>query len=157
MIAAMLRGWLRDRLVSHRLFFPLMLLAGTPSLADRAPQLSPADTAYTRLRPLLEKHCLMCHSAKPAIPAYPGPPAGVVLETREQLQRFAPRISALTAQAATMPPANLTGMTPAERDLLGRLMIELVNTTVCQPYSSGNGASFPGECDRGLAPTECPG
>jgi uncharacterized membrane protein len=78
--------------------------------------------AYSKVQTLLQRHCLMCHSATPAVPAYQYPPAGVALETPQQLARFAPRVMALTVLTQAMPPGNLTAMTDEERDALGEVL-----------------------------------
>jgi len=69
---------------------------------------------------LVHKHCLACHAAKPAHPAFAEPPNGVVLQTIADLRRYAQRIYAQTVQNKAMPLGNRTGMTEDERDALGR-------------------------------------
>lgn len=48
------------------------------------------------------------------------PPKGIVLERPDQIAALAPAIHAQAVATDAMPLANLTGMTPAERELLGR-------------------------------------
>jgi uncharacterized membrane protein len=49
----------------------------------------------------------------------PVAPLGVMLDTPDQIRANAPRILVVAVDAQTMPLGNLTGMTPAERELLG--------------------------------------
>ena len=51
-------------------------------------------------------------------------PAGVLLDTPDQIHLLAPRIQAVAVAAQTMPLGNVTGMTPEERELLGRWIRE---------------------------------
>ena len=100
----------------------VLLSACSPQSGDTkvsAPAITAADTAaYAEIKPLLEQHCLMCHSEKPAITAYPNAPAGVALETPAQMRRFAPRVVALAAVTHTMPPVSVAAMTDEERKRL---------------------------------------
>ena len=70
--------------------------------------------AYESAKPLLQQNCLICHSTKPAMPGYRVAPAGVVLETPEQLRRFAPRVLAMV-ELQQMPPLNMTSMSSDDR------------------------------------------
>jgi len=51
-------------------------------------------------------------------------PAGVLLDTPDQIRLLAPRIQAVAVAAQTMPLGNVTGMTAEERGLLGRWIRE---------------------------------
>ena len=51
-------------------------------------------------------------------------PAGVLLDTPEQIRSQAPRIQTVAVAAQTMPLGNVTGMTVEERELLGRWIRE---------------------------------
>ena len=73
-----------------------------------------SDAAYAKAQPILQTHCLSCHSSKPAWPGYRVAPAGVLLETPEQLRQFAPRVLALVTNGA-MPVNNLSHMSDTER------------------------------------------
>ncbi|MFI4933285.1 MAG: hypothetical protein ACHP7N_01590 [Caulobacterales bacterium] len=91
---------------------------GTTTVAASADE----KAAYAQVKPLLERHCLMCHSERPPIALLRSPPAGVVLETPEELRKFAPRIAAMTAITHVMPPANFTGMTETDREALNEVL-----------------------------------
>lgn len=76
--------------------------------------------SYAEARAIVNRRCLECHSLKPASRAFPVAPRAVMLDTAVQMQQYAARIEASVAVERTMPLANMTGMTDAERRLLGR-------------------------------------
>jgi uncharacterized membrane protein len=71
-------------------------------------------------RAVVDRHCLACHSERPTIAAFPIAPNGVLFDTAEQMQRHAQRIKVRTVIDRSMPLLNKTGMTDAERTILGR-------------------------------------
>jgi uncharacterized membrane protein len=81
--------------------------------------IEPDDTARTSGRsvgiavvePIVEERCAVCHSGASA-------PAGVRLETREQIEARAEDIERMAVRSRAMPPGNATGMTDEERDTL---------------------------------------
>jgi uncharacterized membrane protein len=81
--------------------------------------IEPDDTANTSGRsvgiavvePIVEERCATCHSGASA-------PAGVRLETREQIEARAADIARMAVRSRAMPPGNATGMTDEERDTL---------------------------------------
>lgn len=80
----------------------------------------PAQEAatYAKVRPLLDRNCVICHSNKPAMAFYAKAPDGVTLDSAQDLARFAARVLVMATQTDQMPPGNLTGMTDAERKVL---------------------------------------
>ena len=68
---------------------------------------------------IVHRHCVACHAAKPAHPAFDKPPSGVTLETIADLRKYASRIYAQTIQNKAMPLGNRTHMTDDERAALG--------------------------------------
>ncbi|MGA2568399.1 MAG: c-type cytochrome [Pseudolabrys sp.] len=69
---------------------------------------------------IAHKHCVTCHAAKPAHPAFQEAPNNVTLETIPDLKKYAQRIYMQTVQNRAMPLGNQTGMTEDERAALGR-------------------------------------
>jgi uncharacterized membrane protein len=63
--------------------------------------------------PIVEQRCTSCHSGATA-------PKGVRLETPEQVAEQAGAIERVAVLSRVMPLGNSTGMTDAERELLGR-------------------------------------
>jgi len=85
-----------------------------------APTAAPAQTlAYADVAPILATHCAGCHSPRPTNPAFRAPPNGLLLDSYEPARAASARIKARAVDTETMPMANTTGMTRAERDRLG--------------------------------------
>jgi uncharacterized membrane protein len=74
---------------------------------------------YAQIQPILATHCIGCHSPRPANPAFPAPPLGLVLDSYEHASAASAKIKAMAVDTQTMPLGNPTHMTQAERDLLG--------------------------------------
>jgi uncharacterized membrane protein len=72
------------------------------------------------IMPVVAARCTGCHATEPGFEGFAEAPLGVVLETAEQVEAQAARIHQVTVATPTMPPGNITGMTPEERDLLDR-------------------------------------
>ena len=60
-----------------------------------------------------------CHSENPTQEGYDAPPAGVVLDTREQIVDQANAIDEQAVRTKAMPLGNVTEMTDDERKTLG--------------------------------------
>jgi uncharacterized membrane protein len=56
----------------------------------------------------------------PTDPSFSSPPAGVAFDTPEQIRARADAIEEQAVRTRAMPLGNTTGMTEAERELLGR-------------------------------------
>ena len=82
--------------------------------ATQAQQVSDAEALG-----IIDAHCAQCHAAQPAHPAFRTTPKNVVLETADDLRRYASLIDLHTVRTRTMPLGNETGMTDAERARLG--------------------------------------
>lgn len=69
---------------------------------------------FQEVHGILAARCLSCHAARPTMDGIDSPPKGVVLETPQQIRRWA---ASLRQQVATeaMPPGNMTDMTEDER------------------------------------------
>jgi uncharacterized membrane protein len=78
---------------------------------DAAPDVG-APVSITQIQPIVAERCATCHSGVSA-------PLGVRLETREQIEARIDDIERQAVLTEAMPPGNATGMTQAERDLLG--------------------------------------
>jgi uncharacterized membrane protein len=79
-----------------------------------------APVAFARIGPVIAARCTGCHAERPTVEGFDQPPKGIVLERPDRIAALAPAIHAQAVATDTMPPANLTGMTSAERELLGR-------------------------------------
>jgi uncharacterized membrane protein len=71
---------------------------------------------------MVRRHCAMCHSENPSHTTLLGqpPPKGVVLESIDDVRRFAPRIMDMVVQKKFMPFGNETAMTEADRVKFGQ-------------------------------------
>lgn len=67
---------------------------------------------------LVQKHCVMCHAAKPTHESFQEAPKNIALETIAGIKKHAATISAQTVQTKAMPLGNQTGMTDEERATL---------------------------------------
>jgi len=67
---------------------------------------------------IVDQRCTACHSQHPT--KVSAAPRGIKLDTPEEIKAQAAAIEQQAVQTKTMPLGNVTGMTQAERDLLGR-------------------------------------
>lgn len=79
----------------------------------------PTRLTYAEVKPILEKHCIGCHQAKPTNPAVTVPPLGVLLDSYTAASAHAAKIKAMAVDSEVMPLGNATGMTAQERQQLG--------------------------------------
>ncbi|MGI9356254.1 MAG: urate hydroxylase PuuD [Rhizobiaceae bacterium] len=63
----------------------------------------------------VQGRCTMCHAGEPTWEGMIVPPKGVVLETKEQIARYAREIYIQAGRSHAMPPGNVSGITPGER------------------------------------------
>jgi uncharacterized membrane protein len=68
---------------------------------------------------IVDKHCVMCHSAHPTHEGIEEPPKGVTLDTIESLAVHAQQVLNQAVRTKTMPVGNETAMTDDERARLG--------------------------------------
>jgi uncharacterized membrane protein len=103
----------------------LLLLAVAFALAPRAPSGPPivvlhvVRPQYAKVAPIIEQRCEACHAEQPTQPGFAAAPAGVLLDTPENVRANAQRIYAAAVASHAMPLGNLTHMTDAERAQLG--------------------------------------
>jgi uncharacterized membrane protein len=98
--------------------WPVSLAAALAAVAAtavfaQAPAGPPTDA---EMLALMKAHCVQCHAAEPTHEAFAKAPAGVLLETIEQVARNAPRIMTQVVVNRAMPLGNQTSMTEEERD-----------------------------------------
>jgi len=67
---------------------------------------------------IVDQRCTACHSQHPT--KVSAAPRGIKLDTPQEIKAQAAAIEQQAVQTKTMPLGNVTGMTQAERDLLGR-------------------------------------
>ena len=71
---------------------------------------------------IVDKHCIMCHSAHPTHAGFDAPPKDVILTDVDHLRDHASQVMAQAVNSTTMPFGNETGMTAAERRELGAFL-----------------------------------
>jgi len=87
--------------------------------ATSAPASSDAGIRFETINQVIQERCSVCHSASPTHAAFAAAPAGVILDTPEEIKANVPRIIAQTVTTKVMPLGNLTQMTDDERTLIG--------------------------------------
>jgi uncharacterized membrane protein len=99
----------------------LFLLVAPPRPTGApASDLDAAVVSPAQAHAVIAKRCTVCHSADPADRSFGVAPGGVMFDTPAQIDPLAPRIELRAVTTRTMPPANSTHMTEAERALLAR-------------------------------------
>lgn len=109
---------------------PLPLLVAVVILAAVAALIAPRASAlsaqsgqpvsFAEVQLVVAMRCVSCHSEAPTHPAFPAAPAGIMLDTEQQIVAAATAIHQQTVVTRVMPIGNLTGMTDAERATLDR-------------------------------------
>ncbi|MBS1149614.1 MAG: hypothetical protein H6Q89_1312 [Myxococcaceae bacterium] len=75
--------------------------------------------SYATVNAILQTRCTSCHSANPSSELFAAAPSGVLLDSPDRVHAHAERMFMRAVQKQTMPLANLTQMTIAERELVG--------------------------------------
>ena len=96
----------------------LILLAAGAGMAPKSRVGLATNVTFDMVRPVILERCTNCHSASPTHIAFPAAPAGVLLDTDEQILGEAERIHQQTVVLKAMPIANLTEMSDKERALI---------------------------------------
>ena len=73
---------------------------------------------FAQVARIVDQRCAACHSQHPT--KVDAAPRGIKLDTPEEIKAQATAIEQQAVQTQAMPLGNVTGMTRAERDLLGR-------------------------------------
>ena len=120
---ALIRVWFVARHKGNAHPAPLLgaaalLIAVAITIAPRQSAGSLGVVGMNDVWPVIETRCVSCHAAQPTHPAFPAPPAGVLLETAEQVRAERERIYQQTVVTKVMPIGNLTAMTEQERAIV---------------------------------------
>jgi uncharacterized membrane protein len=75
---------------------------------------------FAQVQLIVQQRCVPCHATRPTQPNFSSPGAGILLETRDQIESQANLIRAVAVDTHTMPLGNLTKMTDAERATLAQ-------------------------------------
>ena len=96
----------------------VILLLVAAAIAPKSRAASTETVTLAMIRPVIESRCTTCHSQKPTHIAFPAAPAGVVLDTDDEISLEAQRIHQQTVVLKAMPIGNLTQISEEERDLI---------------------------------------
>jgi uncharacterized membrane protein len=77
-----------------------------------------AAVPFARVAQIIDQRCTACHSLHPT--KVDEAPLGITMDTPAEIRRLAPGIQQQAVDSTAMPLGNVTGMTTAERRLLGR-------------------------------------
>ena len=94
----------------------IMNAGNNPASAARAAVTGPVS--FEDARHIIDRRCAVCHSSRPTDVSFGAAPGGVAFDTRMQIESKADRIRERVFVTHTMPPANKTGITDAERAML---------------------------------------
>ncbi len=127
-LAVLVRHYFNTRHNSNKFAWTLPVAAlGMICLAfvtgPKAPEAVAATqtgVTFAQANAVIQQRCTVCHSAKPSSPMFSAAPAGVMFDNPAEIKLLAERIQAQAVATQTMPLGNITQMTQAERDLLGR-------------------------------------
>jgi uncharacterized membrane protein len=92
-------------------------LSGVGPKDDKRSEMPPPP-AFADVQNIVLSRCSMCHAAEPVWLGIPHAPQGVLLDTAENIRRFAHLIDIHSVRSSAMPPGNITQMTPDERATL---------------------------------------
>ncbi|HEX6957511.1 MAG TPA: urate hydroxylase PuuD [Ferrovibrio sp.] len=77
------------------------------------------DVGIADVQRIAAARCTPCHAARPTYEGIAEAPKGVMLETPQELRRYAALINQMAVRTETMPPGNVTEITDEERQQLG--------------------------------------
>ncbi|GGE20743.1 cysteine desulfurase [Aureimonas endophytica] len=119
--------------VAGLLFMAVMALSGAPGWREAArapageaaetwtqdPELALARSArFSEAETIVQSRCSMCHARQPLWPGLGLAPKHIYLETAGDIVRNASLIERQAVRSHAMPPGNVTGIEPAEREVL---------------------------------------
>ena len=94
-------------------------VAGLNEMVRAKPELAGQPPTYAQVRPIVDRHCVMCHAAAPTHAGISAAPNGAMFDTAEGLHRYAPKIYERAVATHSMPLGDETHITEAERATLG--------------------------------------
>lgn len=111
----------------------VVLFVLTRSGAGPGPEsVTDQPATFAEVRHIIDRRCAPCHSARPTDVTFGPAPGGVRYDTPEQIVAYAARIGERAVITQTMPPGNKTGISDAERNLLGRWIAAGASVTAGQ-------------------------
>jgi len=105
------------------------LLRSGPQPREVATLESSTPATFEDVRHVIDRRCSVCHSERPTDLTFGPLPGGVAFDTPQQIMARAARIRERASVTRTMPPANRTNITEAERALLDRWVAQGATVT----------------------------
>ncbi|MBK8007430.1 MAG: urate hydroxylase PuuD [Rhizobiales bacterium] len=99
----------------------VILIGWLSSLGLRDSQRSETPTSapnFAVVENIVISRCSVCHAVQPVWLGIAKAPHNVLLDTPENIRKFAHLIETYSVRSIAMPPGNITGMTPEERAAL---------------------------------------
>jgi uncharacterized membrane protein len=78
----------------------------------------PETPKFAAVREIVTSRCSMCHASEPVWAGFVTAPRGVLLDSAENIKLHARMIAINAVRSRAMPPGNVTGITPDERQVL---------------------------------------
>ncbi|HWW27854.1 MAG TPA: urate hydroxylase PuuD [Caulobacter sp.] len=97
------------------LIFAVSMIA---SLKPKMPE-TVSNVPFPVAQAIVQKHCVMCHSATPTHKGFTAPPNGAAFDTPVGMARYAGKIRERAVETTSMPLGNETHITDQERAQLG--------------------------------------
>ncbi|MDX0443830.1 cysteine desulfurase [Sinorhizobium medicae] len=97
---------------------PKVLSGGGEARAATAAEAVVASPDFSKVRDTVLGRCSMCHAREPGWEGIIVPPKGVILESDGDIVAHAREIYLQAGRSHAMPPANVTGITEEERQLI---------------------------------------
>jgi uncharacterized membrane protein len=101
----------------------VVVAGGLVLVVALAPQPQPAGLTaadFPAVQQVFQVRCVTCHSSHPTNPGFTVAPKGVMFDTQAEIVANAQRAYEQVVVTKAMPLGNVTGITDAERDLIGR-------------------------------------
>jgi uncharacterized membrane protein len=96
----------------------LMVVVALMPKSAAGPAVPGSAVTLAEVRTVIRSRCVTCHSALPTHLAFPAAPAGVLLDTDQQILDEALRIHQQTVVLKAMPIGNLTEISEDERQVI---------------------------------------
>lgn len=102
--------------------FAVIVLAGLIAWGQQKTAPASADTSVSDadIKILVDTRCAGCHADKPTLAGFAAPPAGLVFTSVANVRAQKDRVLQSSVLTQYMPLGNMTGMTSAEREMLGQ-------------------------------------
>ena len=103
------------------LMFLLMIVSSLPILKKKN-EISLASNqmiSFTEVNNIIKYRCGVCHAKNPTFEGIEKAPKGVIYDTAKDIIKNLKKIKEQAIDSNVMPPGNLTGITPVEREKIG--------------------------------------